>query len=63
MAKQPVRKFRDYVSVVGISILAVLVIVVIANMAYHFGYRDGQLSVMEWLQSVSKGIAPPGSSI
>lgn len=63
MAKQPVRKFRDYVSVIGISILAVLVMTVLVHIAYSYGYRDGQMDVMRWLQGMSKQIAPPGSSL
>lgn len=49
MAKPEPRKFRDIVSVLGISIIAIMVVAFVSWMAYNAGYKDGVTDYQQWL--------------
>lgn len=54
------RKFKDTVSILGISILAILVVSCIASYFYHMGYHDGIANFLDWLRGATS--QPPATS-
>lgn len=47
----PRGKFRDIVSVLAISVIAVVVVFFIASWAYNLGYHNGVDTMMQYFQS------------
>jgi hypothetical protein len=47
-------KFEKYISVVGISLVATVVVIILSSYFYHLGYHDGIEKLLNTLNNASQ---------